>query len=143
MEPTLALDSVVLVTDDIDSAENGDVVLVDGSDLPIVHRLVHCSKIGNESLVYHRGDSGGGIGVASGAALQARVVAIMEPERRPVPRLTDLHADLQRGFRRARVRCRLHSLSRSFAFRLGLERVSWIRRLGRSLSSKLLGLCRD
>ena len=140
MEPTLPVHALVLVTDELDCVKNGEVVVLEGSTGPVVHRLIHRTSVGGDDLVYHRGDLGGGIGVAPATALRGRAVAILEPDRAPMPPLSGLAAGVRRSLRIARARCRLHAAIRATGFRLGLDRVSWLRSAGRFLQGLVLGV---
>jgi hypothetical protein len=138
MEPTLPAGSVVWVDHGSRAAEPGDVILIEGSQSPIIHRVVHHAGSGNSSLVYHRGDFEGGIGIAAGSAVLGTVVAVMRPERAPVLGLADLPSAFQRRFRIARLRCRADAFSRRLAAGFGLDRLPWFRSLGRAVRDRLL-----
>jgi len=138
MEPTLPKGSIVWVDDDVSSIDTGDVVLIEGESTRIIHRLVHRTTGGGADRIYHRGDLEGGIGITTGSAIRGRVVAIMEPERAQIPRLRDLSVEFQRRFRSAEIRCRLHAICTSAATRLRLDRIGWIRSLGRVIRERLL-----
>lgn len=138
MSPTLPDGTVVWVDYRLRSPEPGDVVLLQGANSLIVHRLVHRTGTGDSSLVYHRGDLEGGIGVATGSAVIGRIVAIMEPDRLPIPGLADLSPGFRQRFRLARFRCRAHAICHRTASRLGLDRIGWVRSLGRIVRQRLL-----
>jgi len=138
MSPTLPDGTVVWVDYRFRSPEPGDVVLLKGANSLIVHRIVHRTGTGASSMIYHRGDLEGGIGVTSDSAILGRVVAVMEPDRLPIPGLADLSPGFRQRFRLARFRCRAHAICHRTVSRLGLDRIGWICFLGRIVRQRLL-----
>jgi hypothetical protein len=138
MEPTLPRGSVVWVDHAARAAEPGDVILIDGADSRIVHRVVHRAAIGDSTLIYHRGDLEGGIGIAVGSAVLGTVVAVVQPERSRVPALAEMPRGFQRRFRVTRLRCRVDAVLRRLAAALGLDRFPRFRALGRAVRDRLL-----
>jgi len=123
MSPTLPLGTRVLVA----TAEPptpppavGDVVLLAAHPRPIIHRVVHVARAGDSHAVYHRGDAGGGIGVACGGTLLGTVVAVLEAAPGADHSVAAVPPRLLASFHRARRRAQLDALLR----RLGLRRRS-------------------
>lgn len=80
----------------------GDVVLLAATPEPIVHRVLHVTGSDSDGSVLHRGDAGGGIGIAPVSAVLGRVVAVLAPTSGPAPSLASLSPCLRRSFARTR-----------------------------------------
>ena len=98
----------------------GDVVLIGSDPHPILHRVLHVARVGDRIVVLHRGDAGGGIGVADGGAVLGKAIAVLESAPGPTPSLATLSPRLRRSSDRARRRARLAA----FGVHFGLRRRS-------------------
>ena len=136
MEPSLGLGSRVWVTPDSGNAKPGDIALIRGREGWILHRVVATHAEGDEVLVFHRGDAGGGIGCCPATAIAGTAVAFLDPSA-SFPKLESMGHRFLSSFvaaqRRVRVFVRLRRLAR-FA---GLHRSVLRPRLAR-LSQALL-----
>ncbi len=138
MEPTLKKGWTVWVDGDADHVSPGDVVILEGGCGWIVHRIIWRSILGETDLLFHRGDFEGGIGVSPWAAIRGRVVAIIEPDRAPIPPFSSLPTGFRRRFRWAQARCRVYSLCRSAALYLSLDQGREFRAVRRVFRKMLL-----
>jgi len=138
MEPTLLKGWTVWVDGDAQSATPGDVVLLEGTRGWIVHRVVWQSTSRGTGLLFHRGDFEGGIGISTRSAIRGRVIAVIEPDRSPIPPIADLPAGFRRRFRLAQIRCQVYSFCYLAAHHLGLDQGQVFRALGQAFRRLLL-----
>lgn len=118
MTPNLPAGTRVLVAIDLDRrAEPGDVVLFSGEP-PVLHRVLHVVRLRRRTVLFHRGDAGGGIGITDNTGLLGLAIAVLSPQPGPVPAVADLPLPAQDSYCRAR---RLAILA-AWALRLGLRR---------------------
>jgi hypothetical protein len=55
----------------------GEVVLIRGHDVWIIHRIVGFENLEDRDLVFHCGDAGGGIGICSRDQVVGRPIALL------------------------------------------------------------------
>ncbi len=97
----------------------------------VTHRVVAVATAVEGALVFHRGDAGGGVGMAAGAQIVGRVVAILAPPGAVLPELEQLDERPRRAFQAARRRALVYLACRRAAgrhVRVALL-ARWARRL--------------
>ncbi len=78
MAPSLPEGSQVAVASmRLEELRPGDIVLFETPSGRTIHRLITSASIGGRHVVFHRGDNGGGIGMADAGAVMGKAVAIL------------------------------------------------------------------
>ena len=108
MEPSLPKGSEVAVAS-IPSEElrPGDIVLIETPSGRTIHRMITSASIGGRNVVFHRGDNGGGIGMADATAVAGKAVAILSTPDGASGQGA-VSTATPRGMRIAGLRCRLY-----------------------------------
>jgi hypothetical protein len=117
---------------------SGDVVALRSGGALLVHRLVWSASFSDGARLFHRGDAGGGVGIAPADALVGGVAGVASPAEVPLPAFDRLGARARRDFRHCQARCLVFVLLRHAALRLGPAPASAWPGLARTLRRALL-----
>jgi hypothetical protein len=119
MAPALGRGSRVLVVPLGREVRAGDVVVLQASGIPVLHRVVRTFREDGVLWLLHRGDHGGRSAAAPGAAVVGRAVALLAAGLEGVPTPDELAPRERRAFRRAQWLARGYVWARRAARALG------------------------
>ena len=109
------------------------MVLLAGASGPILHRLLSVAGLGGRAKLLHRGDGGGGIGVANADRLLGQAVAVSAPDPRPIGSAAELSGPTRRTFCAGVRRARLWTLLWRVTGTAAELSPAWVRRWVRRL----------
>lgn len=110
MEPSLPRGWLVRVGPAAGPLRPGDIVLIQTSGEPVIHRAAHVFTHRGAEWVLHVGDRGGLPGLVCARGILGRAEAIVQPMGAELPTLERIGGETRARFERVARRCRWYAL---------------------------------